>query len=806
MASMKDYLISIVKKVRGGSTKVIYNRPSVGVIERNRTDIQSWRKAMIQAEGSTQNRARLYDLYEDIVLDSVVTSGMQKRRDRVTNRELVFARPDGTVIEDVTDLATKSYFQSLLENIVDAKFYGHSLIELYWPAPGEDVPGETYLVNRKHVKPRWGLVVENPYDMEGHEYRKSRNIIEVGGHEDLGLLLKVAPYAIYKKSNYSYWADFTQIFGMPFRLAKYNNPESRKQVETMLRSSGAAGWMAVPDDVSLEFLSGNASGQGAEVFRQKRDACNQDIALILRGNTMTTLEAKNSGYAQSKTQQQGEDEMDAADRRELLRILNEKLKPLLEMWGYAVQDGQWSFVEHDMLSLSQRADMDLKLATVIDIPESYWREKYGIPKPTPAEAAALDAERKKKADRKPDDELPSDDKDKDPPPGKLNARAGIGAGSPRIQAIHLHYAPHGADCKCGGCLNLTDELPDVDRTPVPTKIERAVTSAVWNGKMKSGTTSKQLHKHYYRQLHSAARTGFARSLAEAENWRDFELQQGIRKNLSAFAAAKQQALIEELSNLPRTGGRAQFELDAARIMKRHHGQYLRAEVNTVEVAAHHAGMWPEYLENADLYPNLKYTSVGDDRVREKHRRLDGAVYPVGDAFWNTHTPPMDYMCRCAIVQTDEEVSTRDHEEPRPGFGKNPYKANTLLQYDHPYFDMPKADFDTLTDAAEELRAAMELKGVRKRARTQVQRELQREDVGTVSISHQDIDRILASPSGARAVRDNLLTVLDWTLAEATVVSISETTAVLEVSLLNAVFRITMTGAAEGYAVSEIVAL
>nr|WP_294866550.1 hypothetical protein [uncultured Pseudogulbenkiania sp.] len=40
--------------------------------------------------------------------------------------------------------------------------------------------------------------------------------------------------------------------------------------------------------------------------------------------------------------------------------------------------------------------------------------------------------------------------------------------------------------------------------------------------------------------------------------------------------------------------------------------------------------------------------------RPEHRLLEGVVLPKTHPFWPTHTPPLDYGCRCKLLFTNEE--------------------------------------------------------------------------------------------------------------------------------------------------------
>lgn len=363
---------------------IVVNNISVQTIQRQSQDIAKWRRALEHAESASQQRALLFDLYSDILLDGYLNNIIQKRIDSITNRTLRFS-VEGEDIPEVNELVEKSFFELFLIEVMNSKFWGHSLIELGWPEANTAKPGWTELVNRKHVKPRFGIVTRTQSEISGIEYRKppaADHLVEVGGDEDLGLLLRVAPYAIFKRGNFGDWAEYAEVFGMPFRWATYNNEQTRQVLETALEEAGSAGYVVAPTDANIQFLNQNSGSQSGNVFKFLRDACNEEMSITILGNTMTTTEASSSGYAQSYTHAESQDEIHYADRRFLLRVLNEKLTPYLQRMGYPVEGGHWYFQDEEDIELATRLEMDLKLFNIVDIPESYWYEKYKIPKPS----------------------------------------------------------------------------------------------------------------------------------------------------------------------------------------------------------------------------------------------------------------------------------------------------------------------------------------------------------------------------------------------------------------------------------------
>jgi hypothetical protein len=75
-----------------------------------------------------------------------------------------------------------------------------------------------------------------------------------------------------------------------------------------------------------------------------------------------------------------------------------------------------------------------------------------------------------------------------------------------------------------------------------------------------------------------------------------------------------------------------------------------------------------------------YSAINDARTRPAHRAMDGVIRPVGDSFWDDHSPPCGYNCRCSLISlTGDQADARGGPTPQispdaradPGFGARP---------------------------------------------------------------------------------------------------------------------------------------
>lgn len=69
--------------------------------------------------------------------------------------------------------------------------------------------------------------------------------------------------------------------------------------------------------------------------------------------------------------------------------------------------------------------------------------------------------------------------------------------------------------------------------------------------------------------------------------------------------------------------------------------------------AYNVGRYTKQKEMAEYFPYLQYSAVNDRRTRPTHRALDGKIFPVDHAFWDTWYPPNGYRCRCSTLSLTE---------------------------------------------------------------------------------------------------------------------------------------------------------
>lgn len=166
-------------------------------------------------------------------------------------------------------------------------------------------------------------------------------------------------------------------------------------------------------------------------------------------------------------------------------------------------------------------------------------------------------------------------------------------------------------------------------------------------------------------------------------------------NIERFSFAKTFQQINDMENFifDADGNKLlfnDFKKITGEIFNIYNGTWLETEFNTAITAAESARDYLQYQEDAEALPLLKYSTVGDERVRASHRKLDGIIKPVNDAFWDEYLPPNDFNCRCIVEQLEEgEITdtTKLKIDTVPSlFKNNPVKSGEIFKADtHPYF-------------------------------------------------------------------------------------------------------------------------
>jgi phage gp29-like protein len=311
--------------------------------------------------------------------------------------------------EIIEDFLTRDELKEELFHIQDAIGKGYSVTEIIWEIDGDiwtpkrlayrdptffefDRLGETLLLRTE----------EGPQPLDCYKYIIHRSSAKSGIPIRGGLARAAAWGYMFKNYTLKAWTMFLEVFGLPLRLGKYGQGASQQDKETLLRAvrdvaSDAAA--IIPDNMTMEFISGTASGEGTNSFFTNADYWDKQISKLVLGQTGTTDTGQYVGT--SEAHQATQFDIEVSDAVQLAATLNRDLiRPMIDL-NLGPRPGR--LYPKVRLAREKREDLTALVSQIIQlvplglqVEESVMRDKLGIPEPaenakllTPAAAVGM---------------------------------------------------------------------------------------------------------------------------------------------------------------------------------------------------------------------------------------------------------------------------------------------------------------------------------------------------------------------------------------------------------------------------------
>lgn len=704
----------------GGGGAAIIQMLTVRAAKIESTDIGKW-KSGYNSFISSGNSVKLIDLLNNLLSDPVLSSAVERRVNKITNAEISF-QLDGNAVEEIDDLIDTPEFEEMLTEIALSRaFPGRTVIDT-WFAPEFGV----FSFPRKHVKitnldrplsERKRFIALKETDTNGYDYTQDEFILECGKDTDMGYIFKAAQYAIYKRGGFGDWAQYAEIFGMPFLLGKYNAADI-KQRDMLFEALGLIGGKpvaAIPEGTSLEVH--DTGGSSTNMFDMFRKACNEEILIAILGQTMTTVNG--SSKAQGEVHEQTEEGIAQSDRRYVQRILNKHFVPLLVKRGYNVAGGFFLFPDAgENITTKERIDMALTLRREgLPVDDDYLFEISGIPKSETGQAVSeppkKDTDKPVETDGRPSnkDGSPSDKKEEKNPPSGGKGAVKL-ADEERSWWMNLFdffvHAPQLPLQGVGGQNFMPKWLNSIkntytnlaDSVSMGVNIDKLFNKAIEDiykryGQIPpSGGWGAAVDKSLFAISNTAYQKAIDKTFSVEFGRKNPEFLAEFKHNAAVFAAFKNHRQTKEIIGqlLDENGNLRSFydfkkTVLGTTIKANYNQNWLKTEYNMVVRSARSAANFKEYQETADLYPNLEYLESSAANKRADHLEYVGTILSIAHPWWDKHMPPSDWGCECSVRNTDKPVTAvpGDGKPVSPVFDNNPGKTAEIVNMkEHPY--------------------------------------------------------------------------------------------------------------------------
>lgn len=369
-------------KEQPSSSVRLIEKVEADFFSRTKQTIKSWRDALAEAENpQNPNRYYLFNLYKDVLLDTTLQGAIQQRTERILSTDWVVENLDKTINKENNDKFHSKWFYDLLQYNIEAIFYGFTLTQI----DGIDINNNISsisLIPRENIIPEYGEIKIRPQGGEAFSYRSKkyyRWLLEyMKDSKDLGLLMKLAMIVLYKKEAMKAWNRFSELYGMPIRVARTgkSNPQEKGRLLKMITGMASNGAVVLDLEDDIELISNSASG-AYEVYQELISTLNKEIYKAVLGQTMSSEDS--ASYSQAFLHNKMFNFKAQMDLRNLQFWVNTYLIPKLTELGVIKDKINFRFIDDEKLLISERINIDTALLQFYEIDPVYIAEKYKVP-------------------------------------------------------------------------------------------------------------------------------------------------------------------------------------------------------------------------------------------------------------------------------------------------------------------------------------------------------------------------------------------------------------------------------------------
>jgi SPP1 gp7 family putative phage head morphogenesis protein len=174
----------------------------------------------------------------------------------------------------------------------------------------------------------------------------------------------------------------------------------------------------------------------------------------------------------------------------------------------------------------------------------------------------------------------------------------------------------------------------------------------------------------------------------------------LLNNCYTFSAAKNKTHLQQLTALINNNGRvrewAAYYSEAQKLNLKLNKTWLKTEYDLAIAGATMASKWVQFESTPNAL--LRYSTVGDARVRAEHKAMDGITLPANHPFWNTAYPPNGFKCRCDVDRLPYSATATPVDKIPPT------GTDLVFPKNHPYYlngDVTNAIIKAVKDSADD---------------------------------------------------------------------------------------------------------
>lgn len=348
-----------------------------------------YKNVVSQVEDGTimDDRSRLIDQYESCYIQNAHLQGtIATLFSQLIGKRYMLARLDanGKWVRDLeqSKLCQGSQFEKIIRAIVEAKFYGYSLIEIIPEIdPETGLLKEVNSIERRNVLPdqrrvikRWGQWSPG-WDLDSEQYRHNYILVNTG---DFGIYAATTPNILAQKYTLSNWINFSHTYGQPIIHGKTGaeDNDSRKRLARRIASAAQNKVLVTgkEDEIDIKTFTMSNSEKIYQSLVEHVDKEND--GLILGSESMAG--GTQSYVGSTKAHENIYRQRILSYRTYVENVMNEQVLPVLRYWGIVTDDVYFQYMNKVEMSDENKIKLTDVLTNKYKIAPEVIEGEWGI--------------------------------------------------------------------------------------------------------------------------------------------------------------------------------------------------------------------------------------------------------------------------------------------------------------------------------------------------------------------------------------------------------------------------------------------
>lgn len=348
-----------------------------------------YKNIVSQVEDGTimDDRSRLIDQYESCYIQNAHLQGtIATLFSQLIGKRYMLAKEDanGKMIRDPeqSKICQGSQFEKIIRAIIEAKFYGYSLIEIMPEIdPETGLLKEVNSIERRNVLPdqrrviqRWGQWSPG-WDLDAEQYRHNYILVNSG---DFGIFAATTPNILAQKYTLSNWVNFSHTYGQPIIHGKTGaeDNDSRKRLARKIASAAQNKVLVTgkEDEIDIKTFTMSNSEKIYQSLVEHVDKEND--SLILGSESMAG--GTQSYVGSTKAHENIYRQRILSYRTYIENVMNEQVMPVLRYWGLVTEDVYFRYMNKVEMSDENKIKLIDVLTNKYEIDPEEINKEWGI--------------------------------------------------------------------------------------------------------------------------------------------------------------------------------------------------------------------------------------------------------------------------------------------------------------------------------------------------------------------------------------------------------------------------------------------